>query len=467
MSTVIDPNSVVFLMAESRNQPMHVGGLQLFEAPPDAAPGFIRAAYERALATDPVSPLFLRRPQRLIPGVGPWTWGVDADIDLEHHVRHSALPQPGRIRELLALVSRLHSVVLSRDRPLWETHVIEGLADGRFAIYTKLHHSLVDGISAMKLLQRSLSPDPDERDMPFPFEARSRHPTLGSGTPTPAATPDLVRAARSGLAMTAEAAGLPAAVLRTLNRSARGEAAAISLGAPRSPFNVPITGARRFAADSWSLERLRAIAAASGTTLNDVVLAMCGGALRHYLLDLGALPDASLVSMVPVGLPARSAASVARHGGNAVGSVIVKLATDTDDPAERLASISASMRSSKEALGAMSPMQILAMSAIGMAPALALPALGLDRFVPPPFNLVISNVPGADAPQYFNGARMTDIYPVSIPFRGNALNITCNSYADAMGFGLIGCRRAVPSLQRILTHLDQEVKALENAAGLS
>ena len=458
MAPLIDPTSAAFLIGESKNQPMHVGGLQLFEPPPGAAPDFIRAAYERAIGTPDLQPLFRRKPEMLIPRLGPWMWTEDRDVDLEYHVRHSALPQPGRVRELLELVSRLHGAQMSRDRPMWETHVIEGLADGRFAIYTKLHHSLVDGISAMKLLLRSMSPDPDQRDMPFPFE---RRPTPGTKRGE-ANAPDLVHALRSGLAMSAEAAGMPAAMISTLNRGARGEVSAVSFSAPKSVFNVPISSARRFAADSWPLERLLAVGRATGTTLNDVVLAMCGGALRAYLLDLNELPDASLVAMVPVGLKSRSAGA---EGGNAVGSVMVKLETQTADAGIRLAAINASMTSGKEALAAMTPAQILAVSGVGMLPALALPALGV--YGVRPFNLVISNVPGAREVQYFNGARLTDTYPVSIPLNGFALNITCNSYADRMGFGLTGCRRAVPHLQRLLGHLEAELTALEAAAALT
>lgn len=457
MAALIDPTSAAFLIGESKNQPMHVAGLQLFEPPPGAAPDFIRSAYERAINTSDLQPLFRRKPGMLVPRVGPWVWTEDHDVDLEFHVRHSALPQPGRVRELLELVSRLHGSLMTRDRPMWETHVIEGLADGRFAIYTKLHHSLVDGISAMRLLQRSMSTDPDERDMPFPFELRRD----GDRRSRSVAPPDVVRTLRSGLALSAEAAGMPSALISTLSRGAKGEVSAVSFGAPRSVFNVPISSARRFAADSWPLERLLAVGKATGTTLNDVVLAMCGGALRAYLLERSALPDESLVSMVPVGLKSRSATT---SGGNAVGSVMVKLETQTGDPGVRLAAISRSMQSGKDALAAMSPAQIVAVSGIGMLPALALPALGF--YGARPFNLVISNVPGSREVQYFNGARLTDTYPVSIPLNGYALNITCNSYADSMGFGLTGCRRAVPSLQRLLVHLEDELAALEVAAGV-
>src|SRR4051794_13427991 len=152
---------------------MHVAGLQLFEKPADAGPHYVRELYEAALDTEEVAPLFRKRPTRSLSTLGQWAWADDTEFDIEHHVRHSALPEPGRIRELLELVSRLHGQMLARERPLWEAHVIEGLADGRVAMYTKLHHSLVDGISAMKLMQSVLSSDPDRRNMGLPFDAKA------------------------------------------------------------------------------------------------------------------------------------------------------------------------------------------------------------------------------------------------------------------------------------------------------
>ena len=171
--------------------------------------------------------------------------------------------------------------------------------------------------------------------------------------------------------------------------------------------------------------------------------------------------------MVPVGLNAKQSQSASAEGGNAVGAVMVKLGTDLDDPADRLASIHASMKTGKEALGSMSQLQIMAMSALGMAPSIVTPMLRLHGIIRPPFNLIISNVPGPKKPMYLNGAKMTGTYPLSIPINGMALNITCNSYADDMDFGLTGCRRSVPHLQRLLTHLDDELAALEKAAGVA
>jgi diacylglycerol O-acyltransferase len=463
----IDPTSAAFLYAENRQMPMHVGGLQLFEKPADAGRDYTRHLYESMSEAREIAPLFLKRPVRGLSSAGQWVWKQDDHFDLEYHFRHSALPKPGRVRELLELCSRLHSTRLARERPLWEAHLIEGLRDGRVALYTKLHHALVDGVSAMRLMQSVMTTDPDKRDMPPMWAARpgpkaekAREEAEHSLNRIP------VDAMRTALGITADAAGLPGALIKTLKHGLRNETSALSLYAPRTMFNTNITGSRRFAAQGWPIERLRAIGKATGTTVNDVVLAMCSGAVRTYLIDHNALPDSTLVSMVPVGLKAKESQSASLSGGNAVGAVMVKLGTDLEDPADRLSSIHKSMKTGKDALSSMSPLQITAMSALGMAPSIITPMLRLQGLVRPPFNLIISNVPGPRSPQYLNGARMTGSYPLSIPINGMALNITCNSYAEDMDFGLTGCRRSVPHLQHLLTHLDDELAALEKAAGI-
>ncbi len=448
---------------------MHVGGLALYEKPEGAPRDYARKMYESMSQVDEIAPLFLKRPTRSIATAGQWVWTQDDNFDLEYHFRHSALPKPGRVRELLDLCSRLHSTRLARERPLWEAHLIEGLRDGRVAFYTKLHHALVDGISAMRLVQSVMTTDPDKRDMPPLWGARpttekserARQEAEASLSGVP------LDALRTALGITADAAGLPGALVRTVKHGLRNETSALSLYAPRTMFNTTITGSRRFAAQGWPIERLRAIGKASGSTINDVVLAMCSGAIRSYLIDHNALPDSTLVSMVPVGLNAKSSHVASSEGGNALGTVMVKLGTDLDDPADRLASIHKSMKTGKEALSSMSPLQIMAMSALGMAPSIVTPMLRLQGILRPPFNLVISNVPGPKTTQYLNGAKMTGTYPLSIPINGMALNITCNSYAENMDFGLTGCRRSVPHLQRLLGHMDDELNALEKASGVA
>ena len=256
------------------------------------------------------------------------------------------------------------------------------------------------------------------------------------------------------------------ALARSVNHAMKDEGGSLSLTAPRSMLNVGITGARRFAAQAWPLERLRAVADATtgspdGATLNDVVLAMCSGALRNYMSELDQLPESSLVAMVPVSLASDDAD--ATKGGNAVGAVMCRLGTDRFDAADRLATVHQSMAAGKTTLRTMSPNQILAMSGLGVSPLALWPALRLTERVRPPFNLIISNVPGPKEPLYWNGARLDGLFPLSIPLDGQGLNITCLTYADEISFGLTGCRRTVPHLQRLLGFLDDELAALEKA----
>src|SRR3954452_8986970 len=375
----LDPTAAGFLMAENRRMPMHVGGLQLFSKPQGAGRNFVRDLYTQLRESDDISPLFLKRPYRSVRTAGSWVWVDDQDFDIEYHVRHSALPKPGRVRERLELCSRLHSSRLATERPLWEWHLIEGLRDGRVAMYCKLHHALVDGVSAMRLLQSILSSDPDRMDMPAPWE---RRPSSKPRERTETNLADLPQQAmQSALAIGAEAAGLPGALVKTLNRSVRNETSALALYAPRTILNQPIPAARRLAAKDWPVEPLRAIGKATGTTMNDVVLAMCSGAMRTYLLELDALPEHTLVSMVPVGLKAKESHVASSSGGNAVGSVMVKLGTDLPRAADRLQAVHESMIDGKRALAEMTPTQILAMSALGQAPAILGPMFRLGGLV--------------------------------------------------------------------------------------
>jgi diacylglycerol O-acyltransferase len=468
MAVPMDPVSAAFMYADSRSTPMHVGGLQLFRLPDGAGPEWVRAEFERSLDVDEVAPIFSKRPSRSVRTAGQWFWREDTRLDLEHHVRLSALPEPGRIRELLELGGRLHSTRMGFDRPLWEIHFITGLADGRAAMYSKIHHSLLDGVAAMRLLQSALSTDPDERDMPPPWARRPRADAVVEEREALATQLMEVPlgAVRSAWALVSDAAGMPGALVRTLNRSVRNESAPISFYAPKTILNQKISGSRRIAAQDWQIERMRAIGKASGTTINDVVLAMCAGALRHYLLELDALPDQPLVAMVPMSLKLDEAGVASAEGGNAVGVIMVTLHTDQADPAARLAAISGSVKNARDAVRSMSQLQLVAMSAIGMTPLVLAPMLGLQGITRPPFNLVISNVPGPRQPLYANGARLDGMYPLSIPTHGQALNVTCTSYDGKMNFGLTGCRRTAPHLQRLLAHLDDELVALEEAAGV-
>lgn len=477
---------------------MHVASLQVYRLPDGAGPGWVGALRERWVASGEVRSLFRRRPERSLRTLGAWTWTVDDDVDLDYHVRLSALPGPGRVRELLALVSRLHATPIDRRRPLWELHLVEGLEGGRFAIYIKIHHALLDGVAGMRLLGEVLSDDPEERTPPLwaPLGDRSG-PVTGASGPRPTAGRPPVPGrpdggppgARPGtgavdggadqagpapggaygwpgaLARSAcELAGLGPFIGRRIVRML-GEVDQQPLLPPRTILNVPITGSRRYAAEDWPLERIRRVAKAVDGTVNDVVLAMCSSALRDYLSELGCLPDDPLVAMTPVSLAPRQASGT-RDGGNAVGAILCDLATELPDPVDRLERIQASMRRGKEAMAGLSPLQALALSAFQVAPLAVCAVPGLIGVLPQPFNLIISNVPGPRRTLYVDGARLVGLYPLSVPVHGQALNVTCTSYDGGLDFGLTGDRRALPHLQRLLAHLGTGLSGLEVAVGL-
>lgn len=443
------PTDALFLLGESREHPMHVGGLQLFELPQGTGPEFLRGLYDALLTQTDVAPTFRKRPA-FFGGLTNVMWFSDKDVELDYHLRRSALPAPGRVRELLELTSRLHGTLLDRHRPLWEAHLIEGLDGGRFAVYTKFHHSLIDGVSAMKLMQRVLSTDPADTEVRALWSLPPRRRTADSG-PTLLRTLGQVASSVAGLAPNTVSLARAALLEQELTLPFR---------APKTMLNVRIGGARRVAAQSWALERIRNVKAAAGVTVNDVVLAMCAGALRAYLAEEDALPATPLVAMVPVNL---RNADDGDGGGNLVGAILCNLATDVEDPVRRVEAIAASMRDNKRVYSELPRVQQLAVSAFlisGLAFAL-LP--GFVQTAPPPFNIVISNVPGAREPLYWNGARLDGNYPLSIPLDGQALNITMTTNADMLDFGLVGCRRSVPHLQRLLGHLETSLKDLERA----
>jgi WS/DGAT/MGAT family acyltransferase len=454
------PTDSMFLLAESREHPMHVGGLQLFELPEDSGPEFVTELIETFRATDNISPTFRKRPAEPVSSLGNTWWTYDDTIDYDHHIRHSAVPQPGRIRELLQLTSRWHGSLLDRHRPLWEAHVVEGLEDGRIAVYSKIHHALVDGVAAIRLMKRSLSEDPDARDCVPPWALPPRK-SSGGGV----GGFDPMGLLRGLGTMAGETAGMLPASAKIVSQIIRDGDITLP-SAPKTILNGRVGGARRFAAQSWEIERIKRVAKSSATTLNDVVLAMVSGALREYLLEQHALPDEPMSAMVPISLAMR-AESAGKEAGdsNSVGAIVVNLATDRENGATRLEEIAYSSRTTKKLLSDLSQNQILAFSALQMLPLAMSPLPGFIKYSRPPFNVVVSNVPGPKNQMYFNGARLDGMYPVSIVLDGQAINITLCSRDNYLDFGITGCRKSVPHLQRLLTHLETSLVELETAWG--
>jgi len=452
----LSPVDQLFLYLEKRQQPMHVAGLQLFSFPEGAGPKYVSELARSIREYSSPEPPFN---QRLTRRFGQYQWMEDQQFDMDHHFRHEALPKPGRIRELLSLVSAEHSNLLDRERPLWEAHLIEGIRGRQFALYTKVHHSVVDGISAMRMGMRALSPDPEERDLPpvWAYKPKKR----GRGLPSNPV--DAVSSlARLTTGASRQIATVPALAreIYSVTQKAKDDPNFVSIfQAPDTILNQCITGSRRFAAQSYSLDRLKRLSAAFNCTLNDVVLSMCGHALREYLISQNALPDRPLIAMVPMSLRKDDSA-----GGNQIAMILANLGTHICDPANRLRVVQASVREAKKRFAQMSPEEILNFTALSMAPT----GLNLLTGLAPKwraFNVIISNVPGPREPLYWNGARLEGMYPVSIVLDRIALNMTLTSYRGQIEFGLIACRRTLPSMQRLLDYLEQSIRELEIAAG--
>ncbi|MFO8140590.1 MAG: wax ester/triacylglycerol synthase family O-acyltransferase [Marinobacter sp.] len=452
----LSPTDQLFLWLEKRQQPMHVGGLQLFSFPEGAPDDYVAQLADQLRKQHGVTEPF---DQRLSYKLGQPMWVEDEHLDLEHHFRFEALPTPGRIRELLAFVSAEHSHLMDRERPMWEVHLIEGLKDRQFALYIKIHHSLMDGISAMRMVTRMLSEDPNEMGLP-PIWALPQRQLSGRDENRPSLWRSVAHLLGSSGKQLGTVPTVAKELLKTINQARKDPAYDSIFQAPRSVLNQKITGSRRFAAQSYCLTRIKAVGKAYGTTVNDVVTAMCATALRTYLMNQDALPEKPLIAFVPVSLRRDSSAE-----GNQVGVILANLHTDENDASLRLMKIHHGMQEAKDRYRHMSPEEILNYTALTLAPA----AFNLLTGMAPnwqTFNVVISNVPGPSSPRYWNGAKLEGMYPVSIDMDRLALNMTLTSYNGQVEFGLIGCRRTLPSLQRMLDYLEDGLTELELAAGL-
>jgi diacylglycerol O-acyltransferase len=449
----MSPTDALFLHAEAMARPINVGALWLLSAPDGADAGEVQAMFTTAMTRNEVAPLWRRRPHRSLTTLGQWCWRTEPDIDLEYHIRRTALPQPAGMPELCELVSRLHSERLDLNRPLWRLHMIEGLADGRYAVYVKVHPALGDGVSGMRLVRQTASADPDQRGMPALWEM--------SPVAHPAGFQPL-ETARGMAGAARDVLGMPVALADTAWRAVRRRGGPLSLAAPHTLLNVRTSAERCFAGRSFPIDHLRLVAKHTDATLNDVVLAMCAGALRRYLLTRNALPTTPLIAMVPVSLRGdEPLAAPDQVPGNKLGTLMCSLGTHLADPAERLAAVQASMRDGKAALSGRGQLQVLAMSALGVAPLALTMALGRPAGPLRPPNVMIANLPGPSGPMYWNGARLEALYPLSVPVDGQTLNITCTSTNGQLTFGLTACRRAVPRIGELADSLGRELDMLD------
>ena len=461
-TTRLNPLDASWVITESRAAPNHVGGLLQFRLPPGAPKDFLRQMMmDFRGRRDFVAPWNRRLKHAFNKNPVP-VWVDDEDIDLEYHVRHAALPWPGGERELGELVGRLHSSPVDLTRPPWECTIIEGLDGDRFALYIKIHHSLIDGISGVKLLQRGMSADAQKSLTLPPFWASGTAPEKRSAPAGEAATA-AGAAAAAVAALRSQAGSVPKLITAFAKILARvgntGDGMVVPFDAPRSVLNGRVREKRRFATQQFPMERLRALASAAQGTLNDVVLSVCGGALRRFLLESGNLPDKPLTAGIPVSVRPKDD----EGAGNAITFIVATLGTDIDDAAARLAAIRDSVRHAKEHVQGLPRQAMEQYTVLLMAPTIVTMLTGIGGRVRPMFNVTISNVPGPDKPLYFRGAELVAVYPVSIVTQGQALNITCQSYAGQMNFGFTGCHSSVPHLQRLAVYTALALEDLEAA----
>jgi len=453
----LSPIDASFIRMESKRTPMHVGSMMTFKLPPDAPPDFVRNLMlkmrEKPFLPEPFSSRLAQGPLgRIAPAWEP------AEVDMEYHLRHSALPYPGGERELGVLVARMHSHPLDLSRPLWECHLIEGLEGGRFALYFKAHHCAIDGMGAVGMVRNWLSVDPNSRDTPGPW-------VLGSKPPRPPSAPQTLwqrlqkpaRAASEQLAGTRD-------LIKALRAMMKGDDSTTkaALNTPRSRFNVSVSQQRRLGTQIFELPRIKAVAEAAQATVNDVMLAIVAGALRHYLFDTSTLPEKSLLASVPVAIPKKPGS-----GANAAAGFVVPLGTQLTEPLARLDGIRRITARAKQDLMSMPREAQVQFALMGIAPLLLGQMTGtLPRF-PPFFNVVVSNVVLSKDPLYLMGAELEAMYPVSFLFDGYALNVTLVGYNNQIAVGFLGCRDAIPRLQRMAVYTREALEELERALGIS
>jgi WS/DGAT/MGAT family acyltransferase len=458
-----------FLHLETPETPMHVGSLMLFDLPQGYGGDFYGDVKAQLAQRLHLARLFRRKLAPMPFELADPVWIDDDDIDLDYHVRSVTLRKPGTMAQLEVYVARLHSSLLDRSRPLWEVYVIEGLASGQVAVYSKAHHSGVDGKAGIEVAKVFYDVTREPRDVRPPRPARARNAyQLGVAELLQAALSNsLAQYVKLGKMVPQAAKALGGTAMQFI-RARKKTPRKRSLGlktAPKTIFNASVTNQRSFGSLSVPLAELKTLGKQMGGTLNDVVMAMCSGALRKFLDERDLLPKhKSLIAVVPVSLREADDSS----NNNQVSAIRVDLATDLKDPAKRFEAIRESSEASKELIGGLKsilgidlPIAGSPWLMTGMASLYGRSNLGTR--LPALANVTISNVPGPACTLYMAGARMAHYIPVSIPYHGVGLNITVQSYGGAMEFGITACRRVLSQaeVQELAQHLETSLRELQ------
>lgn len=449
----LSPIDATFLRMETTRTPMHVGALMTFRLPDDSPPDFVQKLTTK-MREKPFmpEPFGFRLADTKFSSLAP-AW-VEAEIDIDYHLRHSALPYPGGELELGRLVERLHSHPLDLTRPLWECHLIEGLENRRFAMYFKAHHCAIDGMGAVGMVNKWLSHDPNETESDGPWVLAS-----GKTKKKPLKKETFMQRFSKPAKIAAKQADGLKELVKGLNKMAQGpdSGARMALSTPRSIFNKPVSQQRRLGTQMLELSRLKAVSKQTGASINDILLAVVGGAVRRYQMEMKA-PDESLLASVPMGLAREEGG-----GGNAVAGFVVPLGTNLGSPLSRLQQIQRVTQRSKKEISDMPPAAQNQLALLGLSPFVAGQMLNVLPKIPPLFNFVVSNVVLSRDPLYLMGAELEAMYPVSFLFDGYALNVTLVGYNKHVAVGFLGCREAVPSLQRLAVYTGEALVELEEA----
>lgn len=458
MARTIPPIDLIFLLIETADTPMHVGGVMVFDRPPRGPRDLVARLVRRYRAARPRAP-FDQVPEFVANGMPRWRRA--RHVDLDYHVQHLVLPPGATPQSFLRQIEDLHESVLDRNRPGFRVWVIEGLPDDRFAIYFKVHHSLVDGISATVRVIASLSTSPRARPRApfFAVDVDARRPR-----PPPGVLAELATLTQTALH---EATAIRDVSLGLLRKALRGLLARGGTGSGSQPFtgpdlplNAPIRTPRAFATLALPLAEMRTVAHAFGGTINDVAAAVVDAGVHAYLAEIRAPATRPLVAMCPVSL--RDAGDTTAT--TSASAIFVPFGAPQAAAADRMRQVIAALRSGKDEIRGMTKDAALvyAASVLGFAAVAEFAHVGgMTGHVA---NLVLSNVPGARDDRYLGGARLRAVYPVSVLGAGIGLNVTLSSHHDTMGFGFVGNRVALPDLGSLAEHARRAFDELSAAA---
>jgi diacylglycerol O-acyltransferase len=453
LSKKLSALDLAFLSLEKQTTPVNVASLAIFEIPKGYKGNFPRDLLDK-LEVQPAGPPFNQKLSSVNTAKLP-SWITDENFDIHYHVRHSALPKPGTLDDLLELASRLHSRLLDRERPLWEFHLIEGLENNKFALYMKMHHAAIDGMGGIELMEECFSlAASDQVRAPWVgmknYYKNSTHTSKSLGQKTASFAAEVKGTANlvQDLSKLFWGQGLKATGISN-------NSSPVPFTAPKSIFNVPITGARRFAVKSLALSDIKALGKQANATVNDIVLALCSGALRKYMVEKSALPSKSLIASVPVSV------RQVNRSGNQITYVSANLATNEPDTMTRLAKIGTSTKDAKQEIGAVSSDAATSFAVIAQGLVAVMNQLNMTNLLPPAANVTISNVPGPRQPLYFGQAKLEATYPLSVLIDGQSLNITVVSYCDRIDFGLMACRDTIPDVGKIADYIDDAMDGIK------